>query len=154
MAYKKINLFGTGIKAISPTLTSQRRVNLYYDFRQDGENNQIVLVQTPGLTRYVTLPQSPIRGLWQNGEYAFAVAGNGLYLITSQGFSFLGTFGPQNATGPVRMTNDINTLALVDGYNLYTLDLNSLDEAISNPGTIITNLYGITQILGGAGMSL
>jgi hypothetical protein len=153
-SFKKIQLFGQGIEAISPTITSQRRVNLYFDFRVDGENNPIVLIQTPGLTRYITLPQSPIRGLWQNGLYAFAVAGNGLYLITDQGFTFLDTFGSPSATGPVKMTNDIDTLALVDGSNVYTMSLNNLNAAIDAQGSIVTGLFVVNQILATAGMSV
>src|ERR1700722_12724900 len=97
----KVDIFGSGVQAISDTITAQRRVNIIYDFRAPGltnpvgdtENNPIAILPTPGLTPYVTLPFRGIRSAWQNGQYAFFVAGNGLFLIQNEGYTLLGNFG-------------------------------------------------------------
>jgi hypothetical protein len=143
---RKLDIFGTGIRAISSTITSQRRVNMYYDPRPDLENNPIVLIQTPGLTRLVTLPEAPIRGMWQNGNYAYVVAGGSLFLITYQGFTFVGSFGNGNST-PVSMRNSLIDLVIVDGSNVYSFPLKQLQTLITSPGQILTGLTSLGNIV-------
>src|ERR1700679_2037852 len=107
---QKIDLFGTGTSAISDTITAQRRVDVIYDFRNDQENNPVVLLQTPGLTPYVRLPFRGIRSMWQNGQYAFAVATNGLFLIQNEGYTYLGSFGENFTPNIFEMKTNLTQL--------------------------------------------
>jgi hypothetical protein len=45
---KTIPLFGTGILGKSATVTAQRRVNCYFEIRQDGDKANIAIYGTPG----------------------------------------------------------------------------------------------------------
>ena len=147
MALQKIPLFGSGEKAISPTITSQRRVNCFYDYRIDGENNQIVILQTPGLTRLATLPTSPIRAEYAQGTMTFFFAGNALYVLQQgvAGYLFLGTFGPANETGPIGVASDANTLVWVDGITLYTMLLSDVEGLLNPTPSVIAALNALNS---------
>lgn len=119
--FQPIPLFGTGVESISPNITSQRRVNMYYDVRQDKDKNELVLIQSPGLTLFVQLPTSPIRGMLTDGLYAYVVAGNVLYLISPQGaWCELGTLNT-SANLPVTMSFGETQIIIVDGFFGYVL---------------------------------
>ncbi len=122
MAFKKISLFGTGIRSVSPNITAQRRVNVYYDIRQDGDKESVVQIFTPGLTRQLTLPTYPTRGMVQDGTYAYVVAGSTLYLISPQGgYCALGTISTI-APSPVSLAFNETQLCIADGSYLYVLN--------------------------------
>jgi len=145
----KIDLFGTGISAISDTITSQRRVNVIYDIRGDAENNPVVLLQTPGLTPYVQLPFKGIRAMWQNGQYAFVVAASGLFLIHSAGYTYLGSFGQNYAPYIFEMKTNLSQLVLADGKNIYTFDIQNLTSLISQPGQVLNGLSKLQTLVSG-----
>lgn len=122
MAHRKVDLFGVGIKSVSPNITAQRRVNVYYDIRADGDKEQVVLINTPGLTLQLSLPTNPIRGMVQDGTYAFIVAGNALYMISpAGGYCLLGNITTISPT-PVSMAFNETQLCIVDGKYGYVLN--------------------------------
>jgi hypothetical protein len=143
----KIDLFGTGTQAISDTITAQRRVNVIYDFRSDSENNPVVLLQTPGLTPYVQLPLRGIRSMWQNGQFAFAVAGGGLFLIQNEGFTFLGSFGESFTPNIFEMKTNLTQLVMADGTSIWTFDISNLQSLIGQPGQILSGLSPLQTLV-------
>jgi hypothetical protein len=61
---KKIPLFGIGVGGKSSTVTSERRVNCYYELRPDGDKTEIAIYGTPGTSLWQTLAGTgPVRGL-------------------------------------------------------------------------------------------
>jgi len=143
----KIDLFGTGLQAISDTITAQRRVNVIYDFRSDSENNPVVLLQTPGLTPYVQLPLRGIRSMWQNSQFAFAVAGGGLFLIQNEGFTFLGSFGESFTPNIFEMKTNLTQLVMADGTSIWTFDISNLQSLIGQPGQILSGLSPLQTLV-------
>jgi hypothetical protein len=137
---QKIDLFGTGTQAISDTITAQRRVNIIYDMRKDDENSPVVILPTPGLTPYVQLPFRGIRSMWQNGQYAFAVASQGLFLIQNAGYTFLGGFGQNFTPNIFEMKTNLTQLVMADGSNVYTFDIENLASVIDQGGQIVEGL--------------
>jgi hypothetical protein len=135
--FRKADLFGVGVRSVSPNITAQRRVNYYYDIRQDGDKDQIVLIYTPGLTLQLTLPTNPIRGMVQDGTYAYVVAGSTLYLLSPNGgYCTLGTISTVTAT-PVSMAFNETQLCIVDGRYGYVLNnLPGLVQLASNFGYV------------------
>jgi hypothetical protein len=143
----KVDIFGTGIQAISDTITAQRRVNIIYDFRGDGEGNPVTVLQTPGLTPYVTLPVRGQRSMWQNGQYAFVVATNDLFLIQNQGFTFLGSFGAQFTPTLFEMKTNLTELVLADGQNFWTFNISNLANLVTEGGQILNGLSRLQTVV-------
>lgn len=112
----------------SVNVDCQRCVNLYpeIDALGTGKEREVAsLVPTPGLSLKLTLPTSPVRGLWQasNGSL-FAVGGNKAYQISS---SWVATeLGPLvTSTGPVSIADNGSQVVFVDGSFVYSWDINS-----------------------------
>jgi hypothetical protein len=144
---QKVDIFGTGTQAISDTITAQRRVNIIYDFRQDQENNPVAILQTPGLTPYVQLPLRGIRAMWQNGAFAFAVATNGLFLITNNGFTFLGSFGSAFTPNIFEMKSNLTELVMADGTNIWIFNFSNLGTIITTAGQVLGGLSSLQSLV-------
>ena len=114
---KPIPLFGFGVTAESALMTSQRRVNVLYEIKQDGDKAQIVIRGTPGTTLFIDLSTAngAVRGLHNfiSRNLLFAVVGNILYEITLAG----------TATNRGSITAGTNFVAMEDnGTQLLILD--------------------------------
>lgn len=106
----------------------QRSVNLFPEVDPLGtgkEGEVAALVPTPGLKLLLTLPQSPVRGLYRASNSAlFAVGGNKFYSISSSWVATeLGTL--TTSTGPVSFADNGTDVVLVDGTNGYHLTIAS-----------------------------
>jgi Phage stabilisation protein len=118
---KKIQLFGSGVFGKSSVITNQRRVNVYFEIREDQEKAKIAVLGTPGQTLFVNLGSSPARGMYPFGGYLLAVAGNTLYKITNLGVvTSIGTL--QTAAGFVGMADNGKGVLIVDGSKGYFYD--------------------------------
>ena len=117
----------------------QRSINLWMMAIEGlGEQNAPVLESAPGLSLFYTFPGS-IRGMRNADGRLFVVAGSGLYESTSTGVVSRGTLA--TSSGYVSMVNGENQLALVDGANLYVLDLKTNTLAAStSAGWLGSNL--------------
>ena len=121
---KPIPLFGTGIRSYSSSITAQRRLNCFYDIRQDGDKTQIVIRGTPGSVTSFSLPEAPIRGWRVIGSLMYVVAGAGVYTVSFGGVVvFLGAI--INSGQLVSMSDDSVRLIIVDGQQGYTVLLPS-----------------------------
>lgn len=124
----------------SVNVDCQRTVNLFPEINAlgTGKSREVAsLVPTPGLRLLLTLPASPVRGLWRSSvdaPYAlYAVGGNKLYGISS---SWVATeLGSLNSsTGPVSMADNGEHLVVVDGQYGYAYTFDSTTFAgITDP---------------------
>ncbi len=112
----------------SVSVDCQRCVNLYPEMDELGtgkEREVASLVSTPGLRRLLTLPESPVRGVYtaSNGE-AYAVGGSKLYSISS---AWVATeLGALNTSvGPVSMADNGTQLVLVDGIDGFSWNMST-----------------------------
>jgi len=144
---QRADLFGTGTQAISDTITAQRRVNVIYDFRSDTDVAPIAILQTPGLTPYVQLPYTGIRALWQNGQYAFAIAQNALFLIQNDGYTFLGNFGAVFTPYICEMKTNLTELVIADGTSIWTFNIQNLANQIDAGGQILNGLSSLQTLI-------
>ena len=128
----------------------QRCINMYPELNElgTGKDKEVAaLVSTPGLTRRVTLPTYPVRGIWtaSNGE-VYAVGGNKLYQLYS---SWVATeLGSLNtSTGRVSMADNGIQVIIVDGtdgyyYNMSTDTFAKITDPDFKPADLVTFMDG------------
>lgn len=118
------DLVGGSYAARSKNFDAQRCVNLYPEVSDSGTSKSIaMLIGTPGKRLLVTLPTSPIRGVYRiDAANALVVAGAKVYrLSTVWGATLLGTID-SNLTMASIASNSL-TAMIVTGANGYTVDL-------------------------------
>jgi hypothetical protein len=73
-----VPLFGLGMKGKSPTITAQRRINMYAErYGYDADKSQLNFLWRPGLTRLANgLGNAPVRGISEQIANYGGVAGN------------------------------------------------------------------------------
>lgn len=130
---KPLPLFGTGIRSFSASVTAQRRLNCFYDVRQDGDRSTVIIRGTPGASIFLSLTDSPIRGWRQVGSLLYVVAGSTVFQVDTGGnVTSLGTI--LNSGQLVDMADDSFKLLMVDGIQGYYLTLPSgVPTLISDP---------------------
>src|SRR4051794_4432796 len=97
---------GPAYASRSTAVSTQRSLNLYLEADESGAEGKgpRVLLGTPGISTFTTLPTSPVRGLWTGlastlpgstgVDLCFAVAGSKLYQVASNGgYTLLGDVG-------------------------------------------------------------
>lgn len=78
-------VFGAGVASKSYVVTRQRRLNCYYENRDDGDKARIVLYGTPGMKQKFNLGSSAARGLLGSSTALYAVAGSNFYQLDLAG---------------------------------------------------------------------
>lgn len=104
----------------SINIDCQRSINFYVDvdeLGEGGESEKYSLIGTPGLRLLLTLPTSPIRGVYRATDGTlYAVAGNTLYMITL-------TLGVWDNTSVGTINSNSGTISMVDnGIDLMLVD--------------------------------
>jgi hypothetical protein len=124
MTLAAVPLFGIGNQGKSANVDAQTRVNLYVEVQTDPEKNILTMYPTPGLTSFVNFGGSPIRGLYQSGDYMYAAVRNTLYSINNAGTTaILGTLS--TTTGSVAFADNGTQIMAVDGANGYIYNMNT-----------------------------
>ena len=130
---KTIPLFGSGVDSYSKSVTAQRRLNCFYDNRADSDKAAIVIRGTPGSNLWLTLPNSPIRGWYVQGNILYVAANKVLYSVTAAGVvTQLGVLN--TSSGYVSFADNAVQLILADGTNgyIYTLITGSYAQSALN----------------------
>jgi len=131
---KAIPLFGGGINAYSSAVSRQRRLNCFFDTRQDGDKAQVIIRGTPGSVLFVTLPTYPIRGWRQVNGVLYVCAGQAFYSVTTAGVvTALGAMNTGTNTLVSMADNGVQIL-IVDGtYGwVYTLVTGTYNQTALN----------------------
>jgi hypothetical protein len=110
-------ILGSSYQTRSPNAADNRMINLYPEIIPENGKEPAWLQRAPGLRLLTTFPTGPIRGLWQYGDYGYAVAGTKLYRInTDWTYAELGTVV---GTGQVNMVDNGIQLFIAAGANGY-----------------------------------
>ena len=109
--------FGNGIYGASATVTRQRRLNVYFENRQDGDKSQVACFGTPGLVLQFTL-STLVRGILGTQSALYAVTGSTFYSLSSAGATLYST-SIGTSVGNVVMAFSPTQLVLVDGVAGY-----------------------------------
>lgn len=125
-------ILGQAYMLRSPNAADNRLVNLYPEIIVEGGKQAAYLTRAPGLRRLATLGDGPVRGLWQTGNYGYAVSGNTFYRIDS---SWNATaIGPVAGFGPVSMAdNGLQIFIAANPYGyVYDIQANTIAQ-INDP---------------------
>lgn len=124
-ALKPVPLFGIGVAGKSVNVNAQERLNLYVQIESDSsEKNAITIYPTPGLTTFVSFGVNPVRGIWQKGDYMYAVSGTGFYRISNDGTTTLkGTL--LTGSGRCDIADNGTQIMIVDGTYGYIYNVNT-----------------------------
>ncbi len=110
---KKVPIFGNGIYGKSAVVTRERRLNVYFENRPDGDKSKVVVYGTPGLMLKFALA-ALIRGILGTQRQLYAVAAGNFYQLNSLGVPiFTGAINTTN--GLVAMASNPTQVLLVDG---------------------------------------
>ena len=128
-----VPLFGVGLQGKSPAITSQRRVNAYYEFEKYQDKTKVSIIGTPGLTLFCSFGDTPVRGMITFGTLLYAVHRGTFYEINNAGVTT--SRGTLNTTsGRVDMATNGTQIVITDGTNgyYYTIATTTL-AVISDP---------------------
>jgi hypothetical protein len=124
-----IPLFGAGTKSKSAVVTSQRRLNVYFENRPDGDKSKVAIYGTPGLVasfKVSNLP-APMRGMAGDAKYLYVCFYNQLYVIVASNGVVMAsnpTQVPVNTTsGNVSIQPSPTQVLFVDGAAAYLYSL-------------------------------
>lgn len=100
----KTPILGGTYVARSVNAADSRMVNLFPEVVPEGGKEPAFLQRAPGLRFLATLGGGPVRGLWQVGQYGYAVSGSLFYRIDSNwNATAIGTI---LGSGPVSMADN------------------------------------------------
>lgn len=146
---------GPSYQGRSKRFDDQRCVNLYCEIDESpgvgnpgkGKNQQnMVLIGTPGLEALQTIGSGPIRGLWtiSNLELTIVVSGNEVYQIAGgTAIPVLISGNLNTSVGPVSIADNGIQVLIVDVYYGYsitigTLVLNTISDPNFYPASTVT----------------
>jgi hypothetical protein len=162
---KQLKIFGRGTQSRSSNATVQNLINMYLEQGEDGT----VAYGTAGLSSYVTLGDTPIRGM-------YSIDDNNIYLVHKSTFYGINSAGVATAygtllssAGRVDMSHNTTQIIVVDGSTtgyIFTIgsgafaaiadpDFPGADTVAFNNGKFIVNKpntgqYWISQSYNGA----
>lgn len=135
------NLFGISLYAKSHNVTSQSRLNCYLEVQPGDDRAKVAVYGTPGLTLFTSFGDTPVRGLYQRGDFLYAVHRGVFYEVNNAAVKTAkGMIG--TTQGRVYMADNGTQLMLTDGVNGYIYYFNSVASvgitSITNVGTLAT----------------
>jgi hypothetical protein len=118
-----------------PNFASESCVNLYLEAGNPTAKAPAMLLGTPGLILFCTLPGGSVRGLYtSSGGRCFAIGGNRFYeLFAGNTYVERGTLS--SSTGPVSLADNGLEVIIVDGTaagGLFTLSSNAYAAIVSD----------------------
>jgi hypothetical protein len=122
---------GPAYTADSLLADAQSSINLYLEAIESGDGQNVAyLRETPGISAAVTLPHSPVRGIWVGEGRLFAVGGSKLYeVFENNNVTEIGDVGNDNL--PVQMFPNGNQLFVVsDGKAWVAVSESSVVQAV------------------------
>ena len=128
----KTPILGSAYVARSVNAADNRMVNLFPEVVPEGGKEPAFLQRAPGLSLLATLGTGPIRGLWQFGNFLYAVSGSTLYQINS---SWTATAkGTVGGGGSVSMADNGTQLFIAANPTSYIYNsLTNVFEQITDP---------------------
>jgi hypothetical protein len=146
---RSVPLFGSGMAGKSFTVTRQRRLNCYFEQREDGDKSKVVIYGTPGLVPAFNPPvpaNSPMRGMLGTDTSLYLVAFNRFLSVLANGAP-LATGTLQSNAGNVSMANNSTQVVIADGRAGYLFTpstgvLTTLAASFPAQARTVTNVSG------------
>jgi hypothetical protein len=121
-------LVGPTSTLISPNADVEETINFYVEPTAPGTGKvPAYLVGTPGLIKWLVLPDAPVRGMFEQDGRCFAVAGSSLFeLFTGQTATFRGSVASDTNLATFASNGSAgHQLAITSGGLFYIFDLNA-----------------------------
>jgi hypothetical protein len=117
-----IPLFGAGLQGKSPVVTSQYRLNVYYEFQKEEDKTRVAIYGTPGLLLKLDLGDTQIRGMYAKGDFYYVVHRGTFYRVNNANIAT--AKGTLNTTeGDVDIKDNGRQIMLTDETNGYIYDI-------------------------------
>ena len=113
----KSPILGSAYVARSVNAADNRMINMFPEVVPEAGKEPAFLQRAPGLNYLATMGQGPVRGLWQFGNYGYAVSGTSLYKIDSD-FNVVSK-GTVSGTGQVSMVDNGTQMFIAAGATGY-----------------------------------
>ena len=113
----KSPILGSAYVARSVNAADNRMINMFPEVVPEAGKEPAFLQRAPGLNYLATMGEGPVRGLWQFGNYGYAVSGTSLYKIDSD-FNVVSK-GTVSGTGQVSMVDNGTQLFIAAGATGY-----------------------------------
>lgn len=139
-------LFGTLTQGRSARVTAQEHVNVYAEMVRSGDRDSLSYYGRPGLQRFTSLGETPIRGMLAIGNLLYVVHRGTLYSVNNAAQeTALGTL--DTTSGRVGMTHNGTQILIVDGVEGYTWNIDTTTFAkITDADFVVANTC---DVLGG-----
>lgn len=114
-------LFGGSTKSKSAVVSSQRRLNVYYENRPDGDKTKVAVFGTPGLVSAFAVPSifnNPARAIVGTETALYVAAYNQFFSLSATGAT-LATGALTTMSGLVSIANSPTQVVVVDGTGAY-----------------------------------
>ena len=113
----KSPILGSAYVARSVNAADNQMINLFPEVVPEAGKAPAFLQRAPGLNYLASLGAGPVRGLWQFGDYGYAVSGTTLYKIDSD-FNAVAK-GTVTGTGQVSMVDNGTQMFIAAGATGY-----------------------------------
>ncbi|CAB4242014.1 Bacteriophage P22, Gp10, DNA-stabilising [uncultured Caudovirales phage] len=113
----KTPILGSAYVARSVNAADNQMINLFPEVVPEAGKEPAFLQRAPGLNYLASLGAGPVRGLWQFGNYGYAVSGTTLYKLDSS-FNAVAK-GTVTGTGQVSMVDNGTQLFIAAGATGY-----------------------------------
>jgi hypothetical protein len=122
---KPTALFGAGTKSKSAVVTSQRRLNVYFENRPDQDKSKVAIYGTPGLVPSFKIGNTsvPMRGMAGDAKYLYLVFFNQFYELLAATGTLIASNPVQvpivTHSGNVSIQPSPTQIVIVDGSSAY-----------------------------------
>lgn len=113
-----INLFGISQYGKSLNVTAQDRLNCYLEVQPGDDRARVAIYGTPGLDLFASFGDTPIRGIYQRGDFLYCVHRGTFYQVNNAAVKTAkGVLG--TTSGKVYMADNGLQLMVTDGTSGY-----------------------------------
>ena len=121
----RVPLFGLGIQSKSSNVTSQRRLNMYYEAAKQEDKSKVTAYGTAGLSLFTSFGDTPCRAIHEFKEVIYVVHRGTFYEVNNAGVKTIrGTIA--TTTGRVSIADNGIQIMLVDGSKGYIYNTSTL----------------------------
>lgn len=121
----KYRLFGAGLKGKSPVISSQHRINCYFEKIIDEDTEQTAIIASPGMDLFCNLGDTPCRGRIEVGDLLYVVHRGTFYEINNAGVATSrGSLSTTSGRVDISYNGD-DVLLLTDGTEGYTYTIST-----------------------------
>ena len=130
-------------------LSAQRCANMYTERQSADAKTDIAVLSCPGILDFATCGTGPLRGMWEFGDFVYAVSGTTLYRVDDQGAA-TNVGGAVTGIDPVIIDDNGEQIFIANGTDGYTYSIAGgfarVTDANFIAGRSVTNTDGFFMV--------